>query len=246
MNPVQVLGQIPRKSKSLLPSTSTTLPITSMKLLSFFYLDDLRLRREIDYYYPVSDINLDNCHWSSKMDRPTKRIHTASVDAGNDNKRIRCDESAKCSGHLSLEDHLLTNQQPSSRKSSNLGNSQLLRRLVSQQNVLRNNFANESYDSTVKGRQSVNRLERNLNADDGEGDSGGGGGVNDGGGRKVEMNEGRCRRSGVENGDAISQVSQRNPACNSVLMNLLVSGCDVSAGYVCFAKPKSSKSIAST
>ncbi|XP_071868413.1 HIF-1 transcription factor component sima isoform X1 [Bombus fervidus] len=186
VNPVQVLGQIPRKN-----------------------------------------INLDNCHWSSKMDRPTKRIHTASVDAGNDNKRIRCDESAKYSGNLSLEDHLLTNQQPSSRKSSNLGNSQLLRRLVSQQNVLRNNFANESYDSAVKGRQNVTRLEGNLNAEDGEGDNGGGGGgVNDGGGRKVETNEGRCRRSGVENGDATSQISQRNPACNSVLMNLLVSGCD--------------------
>lgn len=30
---------------------------------------------------------------------------------------------------------------------------------------------------------------------------------------------------------------------NSVLMNLLVSGCDVSAGYVCLVKPKPSKSI---
>lgn len=28
-------------------------------------------------------------------------------------------------------------------------------------------------------------------------------------------------------------------ASNSVLMNLLVSGCDVSAGYVCFTSPKS-------
>lgn len=34
---------------------------------------------------------------------------------------------------------------------------------------------------------------------------------------------------------------------NSVLMNLLVSGCDVSAGYVCLAKPKSlSKSVMPT
>ena len=183
------------------------------------------------------------------MDRPAKRIHTASIDTGNDNKRIKCDETAKRSCHLALEDHLLVKQQPSSRKSSNLGNSQLLRRLVSQQNVLRNNFTNESFDGTINGRQSVvDRVEADVDVDveDGEGDSGGGG-INDGGGRKCETSEGgRCRRNVVENGDAISQMSQRNPACNSVLMNLLVSGCDVSAGYVCFAKPKPPKSIAST
>lgn len=34
---------------------------------------------------------------------------------------------------------------------------------------------------------------------------------------------------------------------NSVLMNLLVSGCDVSAGYVCFTSPKSKNvSVAAT
>jgi len=33
-------------------------------------------------------------------------------------------------------------------------------------------------------------------------------------------------------------------ASNSVLMNLLVSGCDVSAGYVCFTSPKSKNSAA--
>lgn len=203
---------------------------------------------------PVSDINLDNCHWSSRVDRPAKRIHTASTDTGNDNKRIKCDESAKRSNcHLGLEDHLLIKQQPSSRKSSsnNLGNSQLLRRLVSHHNVLRSNFTNDSFDGTINGRQSVvvDRVEADLDVEDGEGDSGGGGGgINDGGGRKCETtSEGRrCRRNVAENGDAISQMSQRNPACNSVLMNLLVSGCDVSAGYVCFAKPKPPKSIAST
>ncbi|XP_031366475.1 protein similar-like isoform X1 [Apis dorsata] len=194
VNPVQVLGQIPRKN-----------------------------------------INLDNCHWSSKVDRPAKRIHTASIDVGNDNKRIKCDESnAKRSCHL--EDHLLTKQQqqPSSRKcspSNNLGNSQLLRRLVSHQNALRNNnFANESFEGTAgNGRQSANRVDSELDvAQDGEGD-GGGGDSSDGGGRKGEGKEsgGRCGRSGVENGDTIGQIPHRNPACNSVLMNLLVSGCDV-------------------
>lgn len=66
----------------------------------------------------------------------------------------------------------------------------------------------------------------------GERDSGGG---SDGGGGD------KCRRK-----DEASHSSQRNAPCSSVLMNLLVSGCDVSAGYVCFAKPKSSKSIANT
>lgn len=33
-------------------------------------------------------------------------------------------------------------------------------------------------------------------------------------------------------------------ASNSVLMNLLVSGCDVSAGYVCFTSPKSKNAAA--
>lgn len=33
-------------------------------------------------------------------------------------------------------------------------------------------------------------------------------------------------------------------ASNSVLMNLLVSGCDVSAGYVCFTSPKSKNATA--
>lgn len=199
-------------------------------------------------------MNLDNCHWSSKLDRPTKRIHTASIDVGNDNKRIKCDESAKRSCHLGLEDHLLTKptqqqQQQSSRKcSSNLGNSQLLRRLVSHQNsaLRNNNFANETLEGAANGRQ--NRTDSELDVvvqDGGEGDGGGGDNSDGGGRRNDEANESgrRCGRNGVENGDTIGQ---RNPACNSVLMNLLVSGCDVSAGYVCFAKPKPSKSIAST
>lgn len=185
--------------------------------------------------FPRLDTSLDNCHWSSdKVDRPTKRIHAASADTENDNKRIKCDESAKRNGHLGLEDEALTKQQQSSRKSSNLGSSQLLRRLVSQQTILRNNFANESFGGTGNGRQSHNNL------DTSDGDSGGGRNKDRG------NDDGRCRRNGVEDGDAASQISQRTPPCNSVLMNLLVSGCDVSAGYVCFAKPKPSKSIAST
>lgn len=43
--------------------------------------------------------------------------------------------------------------------------------------------------------------------------------------------------------DALISESPPQQQSNSVLMNLLVSGCDVSAGYVCLVKPKPSKSI---
>nr|XP_034192660.1 protein similar-like isoform X1 [Osmia lignaria] len=171
VNPVQVLGQIPRKNT-----------------------------------------NLDSCNWSSKLDRPTKRIHTASsMDTiGNDNKRIKCDESTK-RGSLVLEDHLL-GKQVSSRKTPSVTDSQLLRRLVSQQQTaLRSNdYSNESFDD----RRNKDRMQTEPEVDETEVDRGG---TKGGGGDK-------CRRKGIENGDA---TSKRNPpACNSVLMNLLVSGCD--------------------
>ena len=47
-----------------------------------------------------------------------------------------------------------------------------------------------------------------------------------------------CNSDGRENGSIDSGTRARRQS-NSVLMNLLVSGCDVSAGYVCLAKPKS-------
>ncbi|XP_076756551.1 HIF-1 transcription factor component sima [Xylocopa sonorina] len=185
VNPVQVLGQIPRKNTSL----------------------------------------DSNCQWS-KVDRPTKRIHTASIDAANVNKRIKCDVSSKRNEHLTLEDHLLSKQQqPPSRKSPNLGGSQLLRCLVSQQNVvLRNSFANEPFEAAVNGRQKKNRIHTESEMDEGDGDSGGGGGG--GGGDSGNDDGGKCRKNAAENGETTSQSSQRNSACNSVLMNLLVSGCD--------------------
>jgi len=68
-----------------------------------------------------------------------------------------------------------------------------------------------------------------------EGDRGGGGGGGE--------NHGGIG-DGLDKIDATSR--RRNPSCgtggSSVLMNLLVSGCDVSAGYVCFVKP-TTKSI---
>lgn len=217
VNPVQVLGQIPRKSK---------LPLIPARHNLY-----AKFQTQHNQIFVASDTNLDSCNWSSKLDRPTKRVHTASsMDTiGNDNKRIKCDESTKRSS-LVLEDHLL-GKQASSRKTPSVTDSQLLRRLVSQQHaVLRSNdYSNESFD----GRRNKDRMQTEPEVDEAEVDRGG---IKGGGGDK-------CRRKGIENGDT---TSKRNPpACNSVLMNLLVSGCDVSAGYVCFAKPKPSKSIAS-
>lgn len=145
---------------------------------------------------------------------------------------MKCDESAKRGSPL--EDHLLGKPQPATRKSASIDNgSQLLRRLVSQQTVPRSNgYSAESFPVHDR-RQNDSRMQDDPEMEDDEGD---GGGAEEGGG------DDRCRRS-----VSASQPSQRNnPPCSSVLMNLLVSGCDVSAGYVCFAKPKPSKSIAST
>lgn len=170
-------------------------------------------------------------HWSSKLDRPNKRIHTASLDAGTENKRIKCDESSRRGSPLSLEDHLLGKQhQQSLRKPANINGSPLLRRLVSQQTVQRSNssYNGESYTSSPRRGENAGRTQRDLEIDEAEGDSGGGG-YEDGGGSRARVPPERT-----------------SSGCSSVLMNLLVSGCDVSAGYVCFAKPKPSKSIAST
>ncbi|CAL7951157.1 unnamed protein product [Xylocopa violacea] len=188
VNPVQVLGQMPRKNTSL----------------------------------------DSNCQQWSKVDRPTKRIHTASIDAANVNKRIKCEVSSKRNGHLTLEDHLLNKQQQSpSRKSSNLGGSQLLRCLVSQQNaILRSNFANEPFEGAINGRQKKNRVHTDSEMDEGDGGDSGGGGDGGDGGDGGNDEGGKCRKNAAENGEPTSQTSQRNSACNSVLMNLLVSGCD--------------------
>ncbi|XP_053984821.1 hypoxia-inducible factor 3-alpha isoform X2 [Hylaeus volcanicus] len=175
VNPVQVLGQIPRKNTSL-----------------------------------------DTSHWPSKLDRPTKRIHTVSMDTVRENKRIKCDESTKIDP-LILEDHLHGKQQSSTRKSTSIGgSSQLLRRLVSQQSIQRNNgYPVESFGNAMSNHgQSNNRMLAELEVvDEGEGDSGGGG---DGGGGSEGGGEDASRNS----------LRQATASCNSVLMNLLVSGCD--------------------
>lgn len=157
---------------------------------------------------------------------------------------------------------MFDDQGKSRSRSNNLSGSQLLRRLVSQQTFSRTNRTN--VESSCNGLGKNNRRRtceeeqriRNINdnnnhsnsnnnkaikdddEDEAEGDSGGGG-----------DQKRRClAREILDNATTVqsSTNSHRNPPYNSVLMNLLVSGCDVSAGYVCLVKPKPSKSIAST
>ncbi|XP_043254659.1 protein similar-like [Colletes gigas] len=200
VNPVQVLGQIPRKSASL-----------------------------------------DTGHWSSKLDSPTKRIHAASIDTVRENKRIKCDESTRHGAPLILEDHLLRKQQLAARKSTSIGGSQLLRRLVSEQTVQRaNGYPSESLDSPMenRGRSNNNRLPSELDAvDEGEWDSGGGGGGGNEGGRP---DDGHRRQTHDAPRNSLRQTTATG--CNSVLMNLLVSGCDenlINSRIVPTARPTS-------
>ncbi|XP_076656924.1 HIF-1 transcription factor component sima isoform X2 [Halictus rubicundus] len=166
VNPVQVLGQIPRKNTGL----------------------------EIS-------------HWSTKLDRPNKRIHTASLETGTENKRIKCDNQGRRSSPLGLEEHLLGKQQPSMpRKPVGMGGSQLLRRLVSQQTVQRSTGGYQG--DCFNGNPRRNDV-RDFGIEEGEGDSGGGGCEGGGGGDGAQRNAERT-----------------STGCNSVLMNLLVSGCD--------------------
>lgn len=132
------------------------------------------------------------------------------------------------------------------KSSPSLGNtcgSQLLRRLVSSQipsitpqtTTLSDSGGDICGDGEDRrgnvSKQRVRVLDDIIDLVETEGDRGGGG-------------------DGVENrgsiGDGLDKIDttsrRRNPSCgtggNSVLMNLLVSGCDVSAGYVCLVKPK--------
>lgn len=188
---------------------------------------------------------METDRWSSsqeRTDRPSKRNHSGlNTDSGNEYKRLKCEDSSF--KQLGLEDTLLMRQQRSSHKKSlsldNTCGSQLLRRLVSPQ------MPNVSHTmSSSDGERRRNTLEQRARVLDdiidfaeSEGDrGGGGGGGRNRGGDNLNRTDGTNR--------------SKNPSCitggSSVLMNLLVSGCDVSAGYVCLVKPKrTAKSIAS-
>lgn len=137
------------------------------------------------------------------------------------------------------------------KPSPSLGNtcgSQLLRRLVSSQipSIISQTTTLSDGGGDIRGdgeerrgnisKQRVRVLDDIIDLVETEGDRGGGG---DGGENRGSIGD------GLDKIDTTSR--RRNPSCgtggNSVLMNLLVSGCDVSAGYVCLVKPKPAKSI---
>lgn len=176
------------------------------------------------------------------------------MDSESEYKRLKCEDSSF--ERINLEETLMTKQQRLSttlhkKSPANLGNtcgSQLLRRLVSSQVPNNMSQATTLPDGGGDIRSDVERRcvditkQRARVLDDfielvgTEGDRGGGGG----GGESRN-----CIGDGLDKIDTISR--KRNPcgtSGSSVLMNLLVSGCDVSAGYVCLVKTKpTAKSI---
>lgn len=189
--------------------------------------------------------------WSSNQERPNKRIHSGfNIDSESEYKRLKCEDSSF--ERITLEDTLVTKQQRFSttlhKKSpaslNNTCGSQLLRRLVtsqmpsiaSQATVLRDDGSDIHNDGEHRNgdisKQRARVLDDIIGLVETEGDRGGGGGGGE--------NRGSIIDDGLEKIDATSR--RRNLSCgtggSSVLMNLLISGCDVSAGYVCLVKPK--------
>ncbi|KAI4490138.1 hypothetical protein M0804_004320 [Polistes exclamans] len=212
VNPVQVLGQIPRKNL---------------------------FNEQNRWTMKINDRN----------DKASKRIHATINELENENKRIKCEDP------LSLESQrLILDEQGKSRRSNNFSGSQLLRRLVSQQTFSRNsnrtNAADESscngvgigkYNNNRRrsceeeqrirnideinnhrgGQKNNNKIAKDDDEDEAEGDSGGGG---DQKRRRLTTQEIIDNATTVQSSNGGG--SHRNPPYNSVLMNLLVSGCD--------------------
>lgn len=221
-----------------------------MCVIIFFIL--IIYKTFIFIHFNLIDTVLESARWSSNQernDRPNKRIHSGlNADSESEHKRLKCEDStervANFDGTL-----LMKQQRPSMTfykkltqpSLDNTCNSQLLRRLVSPQiscgmSSHTTSLSNDGGDERRRGdisKQRARVLNDIIDFVGAEGDHGGGGG-------------GRNRVN--DDLDRIGTTScNRNPSCggSSVLMNLLVSGCDVSAGYVCLMKPKSTaRSIA--
>jgi len=205
-----------------------------------------------------ADTIFESDRWSSNQERTdqssNKRIHPGlNTDSESEHKRLKCEDSLF--ERINLEDALLRQQRspatlhkkPASIFGNSAYSSQLLRRLISSQtSSIASHAISSSNDGGGKHRRDIPEqrsrvLDDIIDLAEAEGDHGGGGG---GGG-----SHGANNTDGLNKFDAISR---RKRSCgaggggSSVLMNLLVSGCDVSAGYVCFTKPKpTAKGIAS-
>ncbi|KAL6444882.1 hypothetical protein ACFW04_002123 [Cataglyphis niger] len=176
---------------------------------------------------------LESTRWSSnqeRTDRPNKRIHSGlNLDSESEHKRLKCEDSIF--ERVNFDSTLLTKQQRASTTSykkspqsnfDNTCNSQLLRRLVSPQIpcVVSSHTTPSSNDGSGEHRRRDNSKQRARVLNDiidlvgTEDDHGGGGG-----------GENRI-------GDDLDRMGttsrNQNPTCggSSVLMNLLVSGCD--------------------
>ncbi|KYQ50321.1 Hypoxia-inducible factor 1-alpha [Trachymyrmex zeteki] len=187
---------------------------------------------------PRKNMLFESDRWSSNQERPNKRIHSGlNTDSENEYKRFKCEDSSF--ERINLEDTLVTKQQRQStmlhkKSPPTLGNtcgSQLLRRLVSSQmpsivsQVATLPDSNGHIRSDNERHREDFSKQRDRDLDDiidfveSEGDRGGGGG-------------GGENHGGIGDGlDKIDVISRRrNPSCgtggSSVLMNLLVSGCD--------------------
>jgi hypothetical protein len=214
----------------------------------------------VNILFRSADTIFESDRWSANQERTdqssNKRIHPGlNTDSESEHKRLKCEDSLF--ERINLEDALLRQQRSPAtlqKKSAPIfGNSayssQLLRRLISSQtSSIASQAVSSSNDGGGDGKhrrdipgQRSRVLDDIIDLAEAEGDRGGGGG---GGGSH-----------GANNGDGLDKfdaISRRKRSCgagsggSSVLMNLLVSGCDVSAGYVCFTKPKpTAKGIAS-
>ncbi|XP_012535066.1 protein similar isoform X2 [Monomorium pharaonis] len=182
---------------------------------------------------PRKNAVFESDRWSSNQERPNKRIHSGlNTDSENEYKRLKCEDSSF--ERIHLDDTLVTKQRLSTtlhkKSPSSLGNScgsQLLRCLVSPQMSGIASQATLSDDgSDLRGerhhgdisKQRTRILDDIIDFVETESDRGGGGGG--GGENRGSISDGLDRIDGTSR--------KRNPSCggSSVLMNLLVSGCD--------------------
>ena len=226
VNPTQVLGQISLKSEC----SHNTRSLRSS-------IPKLHARREFPLPSP-NDVSTATCVLSditrditADRDRPNKRVHAfsaKSVGHHQESKRVKHNDGGSAdAGHLSSLENLL---------SASVQNSQLLQQLVSQQTP---KTAGIGRSWTQQQHRDHNGNANSLYEDSSLCNS-----------RSNEEVQGgsNLRRGTVFEDDGGGRTAQRQQQqSNSVLMNLLVSGCDVSAGYVCLTKqnPRSSKGIAS-
>ncbi|KAG7204062.1 hypothetical protein KM043_001916 [Ampulex compressa] len=177
---------------------------------------------------PRKSATLDASRWSTKSPgraerSGNKRIHAAGIEIEAEKKRLKCEEPSSRNVFPQPEKQpSMELEQVASRRSAGIGSgSQLLRRLVSQQAIGRGGAASKEVRRGSEGRQeergggrsrgTSEDLDLDLEIDEAEVDAGGG----RGGRGEREEGEEACRTT-----------SRRNPPCSSVLMNLLVSGCD--------------------